>query len=276
MGAITAMVARSRTQHGGFWLATGMLSLAIPVSVAWRVWVSNRDAANLVPYSLWLPGFLACFAGGALVAHLAEGYRHGIVSIGWLRRFCNDRWAPLVLALAVALLGTSAMGGPAGFPDTFAQEQVRLVCATVLAITLLMVAALGGRDTPLNRVLSTSWATAIGRWSYGIFLWHFPLLVIFEDKVDYPSGVAGFVIRLGLVLALSIPLSAATYAWVERPTIAWSQRARTYVGSAGPAQRERTADLASGSAEPANAASRTSAQATAPVATDGPSTSAGE
>ena len=275
MGGLTALMVRSRPRRIGFWLAVGMISLALPISVAWRIWVSTRDATNLVPYSLWLPGFLACFAGGALVAHLAEGYRNGIVSLRWLRRVVDDRWAPLVFALAFALLGTSALGGPPGFPDTFGQEQVRLVCATLIAVTLLAVAVLGGPETPLNRVLSTVWATAMGRWSYGIFLWHFPLLVILEDKIDYPTGVAGFVTRVVLVLGLSVPLAAATYAWVERPAIIWSQRARTYVADAETPQRDR-ADLTAGCAQPTSATSKMSPQAMAPAPTDGPSVSAGE
>ena len=266
MAGLTAVVARSRAPRAGFWITVAMLSLALPISVAWRVWVSAQ-AGSSVPYSLWLPGFLACFAGGALVAHLVEGQRAGLVALVRLRRTANDPWALLVVALAAALVGTSALGGPPGFPDTIGQEQLRIVCSTVIALALLTVAVLGGATTPLNALLSTRWFTAIGRWSYGIFLWHFPLLVMLEDGLDYPDGPAGFFIRIALVLGLSIPLSAATYAWVERPAIAWSQRQP---------QRDRRTDLSTESPDPPIASSTTSPHAPAPAAAQPPNVAAGE
>lgn len=242
LGGVTGLVARSRSQRTGFWVAVGMISLALPITIGWRAWVStlpttdpSGGAAGVVPYFMWLPSFLACFAGGAIVAHLAEGHRSGVVSLGWLRRVLSDRWAPIVFVAVIALLGTSALGGPPGWPETYGQEQVRQGCALVIALTLLAVVVFGGTETPLNRVLSTSWATAIGRWSYGIFLWHMPLLLILETKVDYPPGLLGFLLRLALVLGLAIPLSAATYAWVEKPAIAWSHL------SGGARSRQRAA-----------------------------------
>lgn len=261
LGGVTALVARRRSQRTGFWVAAGMISLALPITIGWRLWVStlpatdpSGGAAGVVPYFMWLPSFLACFAGGALVAHLAEGHQIGIVSLRWLRRVCSDRWAAIVFVAVIALLGTSELGGPPGWPETFGQEQVRQVCAFVIALTLLTVVVFGGAKTPLNRVLSTSWATAIGRWSYGIFLWHMPLLLILETKIDYPPGVLGFLLRLTLVLGLAVPLSAATYVWVEQPAIAWSHQ-RPRRGTSG----QRNAR------DPRRARDRTSEETAAPM-----------
>jgi acetyltransferase len=88
---------------------------------------------------------------------------------------------------------------------------------------------------------------AIGRWSYGIYLWHFPVNVILADTVSYPHGPGGILLRLLLVLGISIPLGAVTYAWVELPAIRWSQRRRPV------------------DAAPNAASSTTSAQAAAPA-----------
>lgn len=263
MAVVTTTLARRRSVRAGFWVTCALLGASVPVSAAWRAWVSTQDNTH-APYSLWLPGFLVCFAGGALVAHVVEGSRAGVVQPVRLRRLANDRWALLSLALAAALLGTSALGGPPGFPDTFAQEQFRLACATAIAFVLLLGAALGAPETPLNVMLGSRPAAALGRWSYGLFLWHFPLLIMLEDALDYPSGALGFLSRLGLVLAISIPLSAATYAWVERPTIAWSQRP----------QRERRERTTAATA-PAVPTSTTSAQAAAPTAAELRNDSAG-
>lgn len=247
MGGVTALVARTRSQRTGFWIATAMISLALPISIGWRFWVStvpatdpSGGAVGVVPYFMWLPSFLACFAGGALVAHFAVGYSNGIVSLAWLRRVTSDRWAALVFVTIVALLGTSALGGPPGWPETFGQEQVRQVCAAVIALTMLTVVVFGGSKTPLNRALSTSWATSIGRWSYGIFLWHMPVMLVLETEVAYPPGFLGFIMRFTLVMGFSVPLSAATYAWVEHPAMTWShQKPTRRAGSRHRDERER-------------------------------------
>lgn len=223
MAAVTTALARSAGPRRGFWVTGAMLMLSIPVSVLWRVWASAEDS-SAVPHNLWLPGYLACFAGGALVAHLAEGGKAGVVRLDRIHALASDRWSLLVFATGLALLSTSSLGGAGGFAETFAQDQLRFVCATLIALTLLIVAALGSPRTPLNRVLSSRAATAIGRWSYGIFLWHFPVLVMLDDSLDYVPGALGLLARLGLLLAISVPLGAATYVWVEKPAITWSRR----------------------------------------------------
>jgi len=224
MAGITAAIARTRSPRRGFWISAAMIGLALPVTVAWRWWSAVQSLDNGVPYSLWLPGYLACFAGGALIAHVAEGHRAGLVPVRRLRALASDAWALPVLALAVALLGTSALGGPPGLPDAFAQEEVRTGCSAVVAITLLTVVVLGHPDSPTSRLLSTTWFVAVGRWSYGIFLWHFPLIVILREDITYPGGPAGVALRLLVVLVISVPLGAATYTWVELPAIRWSRR----------------------------------------------------
>ena len=66
---------------------------------------------------------------------------------------------------------------------------------------------------------------AVGRWSYG------DLPLARAGHRDPASGTSpsptawlGLVWRLVWVLGISVPLGAATYAWVERPTMAWSRR----------------------------------------------------
>ena len=227
MGGVTALLARRVSPRRGFGLTTTMLCLSLPISAAWRWWVHAEDKVQYFTYSFWLPAFLFCFAGGALVSHFVEGERSGLVSLGRIRRFTADRWALPVLALTVALIGTSSVGGPPGFdPVTFAEHQVRSFCATTVAVILLAGVVLAPTTAPLTRLLSTRWFVAIGRWSYGIYLWHLPVIVILDRDITFPDGPIGLGWRLLCVLAISIPLGAATYAWVERPVIAWSRRDR--------------------------------------------------
>ncbi|WP_445256703.1 acyltransferase family protein [Nocardioides aurantiacus] len=226
LGGLAALAARRTTVRRGYWLVVGLLSTSLAVSVAWRWYVDATDKGQYFTYSYWLPGYLVCFAVGALVALTVEGRRVGAVAPARLERLAADPWALVVLALAVALLGTSTLGGASGFstPITLDEHLVRAGCATGVAALLLLGAVLGPRTTPLNRALGSRWLQAVGRWSYGIFLWHLPLITILDRDVDFSPGPAGVLWRLFLTLALSVPLGAATYAWVERPTLDWSRR----------------------------------------------------
>ena len=81
----------------------------------------------------------------------------------------------------------------------------------------------------------------MGRWSYSIYLWHLPVIVILAPHVAR-DGVDGFLLFYGLTLAITVPLGAATYVWVERPAILWSKRPRPGEALVGdPAAAERTA-----------------------------------
>ncbi|MGZ8742988.1 MAG: acyltransferase family protein [Nocardioides sp.] len=227
MGLVVGLLARRTTPRAGFWLVTVALGLSLPVTAAWRWWVYVEDLAPRFTYPFWLPGFLVCFAVGASVAHLLNGERAGLVSLRWLRAVVARLW-PVVLVLAAATAVTlSPLAGPDGYvPATFSERQVRFICATVLAGTLLVVAATGPVTSPINRVLGSRWLNAVGRWSYGVYLWHLPVIVLLADGFVWRSGVGGFLLWLGTILAISLPLGAASWAWVERPAIARSKATR--------------------------------------------------
>lgn len=232
MGWVTGQLARRRSGVASLWICASLISLALPISIGWRLWTAESDLTGQLLYPYWLPAFLFCFAGGALVALFAEARRAHIVTLRGLSSLCADRWAPVVLALALVALATSTLGGPSGFvPVTFAEEQVRTLAAASIACLLLCVVVFGPSGVPTNQLLSRRWLVAIGRWSYGIYLWHVPVIVILERDIAFPDGVVGLLWRLVWVLGISIALGAATYAWVERPTIAWSRRPRLPVSS---------------------------------------------
>lgn len=257
VGLVTALVARRWPGRRGFALSTGLILLAVPLSAWWRWWVQFRDLDVHFTYAFWFPGYAFCFAAGALVAHLVEGDRAGVVSVARLRRLASDPWILLLVAVAVALVGSSSLGGPDGYATlTFTERQVRSVSVTLVAVILLVVAVLGGARSPVNRLLGTRVFNAIGRWSFGIYLWHLPVVVILESELTFPGGAAGLLWRLAVVLGISVPLAAATFAWVEQPAIAWSH------GRGRVLDRRRTS-------APSAAPATSSSQAAAPTATPG-------
>lgn len=240
MGGVAALAARRVDPRVGIRVMAALLCLSVPISFGYRRWVEVEGLEAYLTYSFWLPAFLFCFAAGAMVTLLLEGERAGLVRLSALRRVCEDRWALLVLALAVALVGTSSAAGPDGFAAVaYGEHQLRVTCATAVAVLLLLLAVFAPPSAPVNRVLSASGANAVGRWSYGIYLWHLPVIVVLERDLAFTDGAGGLLWRLAMVLAVSVPLGAATYAWVERPTMAW---ARQRYPRASPERKRRVLD----------------------------------
>lgn len=224
-GLLVGWVARRLGGVRGFWAGVALMALSVPVTAAWRWWIHVEDLERNFTYSFWVPGFLVCFAGGAFVGHLLEGESAGRVRLDRIRGWANDSWLLVALALAVTAIGSSTLGGPTLYlPSTFTERQVRFVCSALLAIILLVAAGLSNADSPVHRFMSSRWLTATGRWSYGIYLWHLPVIALLENDFTHRTGLDGFVLWIGCVLAVSVPLGAATYAWVEMPAIAWSKR----------------------------------------------------
>ncbi|WP_081795454.1 acyltransferase family protein [Nocardioides sp. URHA0020] len=226
MAGVSGLIARRFAARTALRITTGLIALSLPVTIGWEYWIYANHLAIYFTYSFWLPAFLVCFAGGALVALYMEAYAAGITSLPRLRRLTADRWAVPLFVVGIALLGTSVLGGSDGYvPHTFGEDQVRFASVTTIALSLLTAVVFGPANAPVARLMSSTVLATAGRWSYGIYLWHLPVIVILDQRLTYPDGaVANLVMRLVWVLGISVPLAAATYAWVEKPAIDWSRR----------------------------------------------------
>ncbi|MVQ51540.1 acyltransferase family protein [Nocardioides sp. MAH-18] len=226
MAIASGLVARRYPPRTALWIVTGLIALSVPITVLWQAWLYADDLGVYGTYAFWLPAYLVCFAGGALVTLYAEAHAAGLVSLSRLRRIASDSWALPLFAVAAALMGTSALGGADGYVShSFSEDQVRFVAVTLVSLALLVAVVFGSSGSPTSWLMSTRALTTAGLWSYSIYLWHLPIIVILDDKLDYPDApVADLVFRLVWVLALTLPLSAATYAWIEKPAMEWSAR----------------------------------------------------
>ncbi|WP_112323826.1 acyltransferase family protein [Oceanibium sediminis] len=138
------------------------------------------DAAFfLFPFRFWE------FAAGALLVLSPARPR---VGFGWLG-----------LLLLVTALATASPVLP--HPGSGA-------VLSVLATVFLLQSA-----GPVGRVLAHPGLTWLGRHSYGIYLWHFPLIAF--GAVLWPGAEGA--LRDVVVVALSLALAAATQPLVERP-----------------------------------------------------------
>jgi peptidoglycan/LPS O-acetylase OafA/YrhL len=98
----------------------------------------------------------------------------------------------------------------------------------VIAALIVMPAVFGHRRGGLpRRVLAHPALAWLGLISYGIFLWHYPILLgLVEGGVDdwWPSGA--FPLMAAITLGLTIVCAAASYYLLERPLMRLKYRSR--------------------------------------------------
>ncbi len=84
----------------------------------------------------------------------------------------------------------------------------------VTAAALLIVSGAGNSPTTVKRLLSHPWLTALGKVSFGIYLWHWPLLAF---AIEY-TGSSRLSLPLGLaIILLAVVLAMATHRYIEEP-----------------------------------------------------------
>jgi peptidoglycan/LPS O-acetylase OafA/YrhL len=132
-----------------------------------------------------------------------------VLAIAW-----PARSAPGNVRVGVALSVFGLVGIGVGFWlfDEYGAAPYRGgILAVSLASALLIIGA-GHGQTGVGRVLSHPLAVWLGARSYGLYLWHWPVLVL-GDRVFEQRGPVETV----LVVTLSVLLAAASYRWIERP-----------------------------------------------------------
>jgi peptidoglycan/LPS O-acetylase OafA/YrhL len=90
--------------------------------------------------------------------------------------------------------------------------------------TALLISSATGKSTAVSRILSNSALVSIGKISYSLYLWHWPLFVFGEYLYDEPLPLT---YRFGLI-ALAVALSILTYHFIEQPA-----RRRTLLSQRG-------------------------------------------
>ncbi|UFU05641.1 acyltransferase family protein [Ruania halotolerans] len=145
---------------------------------------------------------------GAALALSAAGESWNLLAQTWYRR-------------ARVLLALGALGGLVALMLVLDPTQPLAYRGGILAACLLTALVLGALPGPTNvlhlifRLRPLAW---IGERSYGIYLWHWPviLLVAAFAPATAPDSVAHWVQR-GAALVLTLAIAAASYRWIEEP-----------------------------------------------------------
>jgi peptidoglycan/LPS O-acetylase OafA/YrhL len=192
-----------------------LVGALIPLGLVWNQLVHDQGW-NIIA-SKALPAYLPYFAFGMLLALWAE----------WRR----ERGAAQLSTRATAALvvaGFAIVLADAYWHATAAPRAVNTWLAVLadipagLGFALVVGAAVagGGAATRWMSVRPLAW---VGLVSYGVYMWHVPL-ILFARRLDVLPGA--YVPRLLFMLVPVLLVAAASWYLVERPAIAWAARSR--------------------------------------------------
>ncbi|EME16588.1 acyltransferase [Rhodococcus triatomae BKS 15-14] len=193
-----------------------VLLTAIVLSLGWGfVPVPTPDGIHA---DNWLPGYLPWFGAGMVLAELV------MLPEGPVHRFVRRRGPMTAIALVAFGLACTDLAGPEGLQRAQPwQYMVKIVLGAVLAFGLLapLVFGAGGHPSPTRPravwSLSSPLALAVGRWSYGLFIWHLLVLSIVFPVFGILPFDGSFVFVLFVTVILSLAVASASYALVEEP-----------------------------------------------------------
>jgi peptidoglycan/LPS O-acetylase OafA/YrhL len=177
-----------------------------------------------------LPGTMDYFAAGMALAVVSAvaGHLGRVPRLGrWVDSHPGLCWAAAVGGFGASGLYTAATGRA----DPYAGGPLHyLWLITALFIFLPAVFSQRKKGLPY-RVLSLRPVAWLGLVSYGIFLWHLPILGEVRQHVAIPLGArTGSLVSFSIVLivggAITICLAAASYYFVERPFLVRKERRR--------------------------------------------------
>jgi peptidoglycan/LPS O-acetylase OafA/YrhL len=179
--------------------AVGLAASAVRLGLLWGS--SGQDRAYLGTDSrIFEP-----LAGALLAALMASPA---------VRRFVTHaHWGLLAAGGAALVWGLAVLGGPGGATHTYANGG-----AVVVALgTAAVIAAIATRDSPVTSVLALPAVAYLGRLSYAMYLWHWPLQVWTGRYGRWDLSGLNTPARASILTALTVALAALSYHLVEKP-----------------------------------------------------------
>jgi peptidoglycan/LPS O-acetylase OafA/YrhL len=192
-----------------------LVGALIPIGLVWNALV-HEHTWNIVATKA-LPAYLPYFAFGMLLALWSE-----------LRR---EREAPALgsgASAALVLGGFLVVAADAYWHATAAPRAVNswlaigadIPAGLGFALVVAAVVAGGGAATRWMSVRPLAW---VGLVSYGVYMWHVPVLLFSRSVGVFPDS---YLVRVVLLLVPVLLVAAASWYLVERPAITWAGRTR--------------------------------------------------
>lgn len=199
------------------------------VSLGWA-WVgTSLPVADGVETKNWVFGHLPWFVTGLILAEVAGVLDTAGAPRGrWMNlvvRLSANRWLMLAVLVAAYGLACTRLAGPTGLGDVTNIEFVtKMVLGALCGYALL--APLVCNPGPF-RFLTSRVMLALGRWSYGIFIWHVAVLAVVFPLFGIVPFNGDTLLVLVITLGLSIGIAAASYAFIEEPARNWLRNRET-------------------------------------------------
>lgn len=220
------------------------------VSLSWG-WIAELlPTPDGVEPTNWVLGHLPWFVAGLVLAEVAGADELGqptrftrvVAAVGARRRLM------LVVFVVAYGLACTPIAGPTGLgvlaPWQFA---VKMALGAICGFTLLApLICSDGRAGVLARVsdrpfpfLTSPAMLALGRWSYGIFIWHVAVLAVVFGLFGIVPFTGHTAVVWIITAILSIGISAASYAFIEEPSRNWLRSRESRRRGATPAARSQ-------------------------------------
>jgi peptidoglycan/LPS O-acetylase OafA/YrhL len=226
---LMARVQRGRSGRTMMRIEVAALLTVSLVSIAVRTWAfATYDRQTNVDVSLL--GNADWFAYGMALA-LASVYLAGRERESRIVRVISDHaWVPWALAAFLWWLDATQLGMDRALPPVYNGPrwlEEHLIFPLIVLLVALPAAFGDPRRGLPRKVLGHPFLAWFGLVSYGVFLWHQPLMApVIERGGDAIIPGMPFVSLLVSMLAVSMAVAAASYYLVERPILRFKDRRR--------------------------------------------------
>lgn len=169
-----------------------------------------------VSFLNWPPAYASWFAAGMLLAELT------VSPTGWVHRLARRPWAIYGIGMLAYLVSASPLARADGMDasglgtPTEIVFILHIVSGAVVAFALLAPLVLDRPDAS-HRILGSPLMVTLGRWSYGLFIWHLAALTMAFPLAGKFAFDGGIVVILSLTMILGLAMAAVSYALVENP-----------------------------------------------------------
>ena len=198
-----------------------LVAALLAASVAWQVVVFQVPSLGYVA-TKWLPGAVDWFALGMLLAALSAAP----ASCTALRRTraVLGQWAGApelcwLLALLLYWFLTLPLAGPIDLAVPAAGEHLVKNLLQAAVVFFLMLPLTLGDGGVIGRVLGNRVSRFLGEISYGVYLWHLPMLLFLQRVLDIPIWQGHFWKLLVVTTVSATLLGTLSWYLLERPLL---------------------------------------------------------
>lgn len=213
-----------------------LLALLFAGSVGWQLLAFHLPALG-VPALDWLPGTIDWFALGMLLALLSVSPA-GCTALArprqWLAQWAGAPGQCWLAAFVLYWFITLPVGGPLGLEQSTGWQHVtKNVGEGVLVFLMMLPLTLGGEAGLVGRLLGNRVARFFGEISYGVYLWHLPMLILLQRDLHLPVFQGHYWETFGLTAISATALGTLSWFCFERPLLrrfsrpSWRQPAAT-------------------------------------------------